>query len=440
MIANWFDYATLLLQGSSVVITAGVLLFGIPVLREQLLSHKLFHPTQLIIIFLFGLLAIYGTHAGKVISVSGNLEPVTWSLQLQNNQAVINFRDMVVVTAGLISGPWVGLIVGSIAGFERYSLGGFTALPCAIMSIISGLLAGLFRHYSSGMVQPHKAAMLGATTILFQMLLILLLAKPFSDALSLVKHTGIPMLITTAIGCYAFQQVMQGLNKIRLQLEIRETEIRAQRAEIRALNAKIEPHFIMNTLNAIKTLIRIDQNKARHYVCLLGDFLHETRNYATQDTITIETELRHVKKYIDFQLLRFPETIDYQVNVNPPNLVEFNLPPRSILTLIENALIHGFKHEQKTKKIHIHIYLKNKKIIISVEDNGIGITNKEISHLGNKPAKSNHKHGGLGLYDLKNTLHKHYANDSDLRINCLTDTKKTIVKIIIPAHINAQEV
>lgn len=437
MIVNWFDYVTLLLQGSSVVITAGVLLFGIPVLREQLLSHKTFHPKQLIIIFLFGLLAIYGTHAGKVISIGGNLEPVVWSLTLQPDQAVINFRDMIVVTAGLISGPWVGLIVGSIAGLERYSLGGFTALPCAIMSIISGLLAGLFRRYSANMIPPYKAAMIGATAIFFQMLLILLLAKPISDAISLVKHTGVPMLITTAIGCYAFQQVMHGLNKIRLQLETRETKIRAQRAEIRALNAKIEPHFIMNTLNSIKTLIRVDQDKARHYVCLLGDFLHETRDYATQDTITIETELKHVQKYIDFQLLRFPTTINYHVHVNPTSLVEFNLPPRSILTLIENSLMHGFKEKKQIKEINIHIYLKNKKLVISVEDNGIGITNKKIKDLGNKPTKSNHEHGGLGLYDLKNTLRKHYGSESNLSLSCLTDTKKTIVKLIIPVHINA---
>jgi two-component system, LytTR family, sensor kinase len=439
MIVNWFDYVMLLLQGSSVAITAGLLLFGIPPLREQLLSYKTFHPKQLLIILLFSLFAIYGTHAGKAISISGNLAPVTWSLNLQSNQAIINFRDMIVVTVGLISGPWAGLMVGSIAGLERYFLGGFTALPCAIMSLSSGLLAGLVRHYSTNMVPPYKAAIIGATVIILQMLLILLLAKPFSDAYLLVQHTGIPMLITTSIGCYAFQQVMRGLDKIHLQLETRETKIRAQRAEIRALNAKIEPHFIMNTLNSIKALIRIDQDKARHYVCLLGDFLHETRDYASQDTITIKTELLHVKKYIDFQLLRFPTTIDFQVHTKPTSLLEFSIPPRSILTLIENSLIHGFKQKKQSKKITIHIFLKDKRLIISVEDNGAGITKQDINKLGNNPINSSHKNGGHGLYDLKNSLRKYYGKESDLSINFFPDRNKTVVKLIFPIHINSIE-
>jgi len=435
MLVTWLDYAMLLLQGGSVVITAGLVLFGIPALREQLLAQNPSLSKQFLVIVLFSLLAIYGTHAGKVISMSGGLESVTWSHQLERNEAVVNFRDMVVVTAGLALGPWTGVLVGSIAGLERYSLGGFTALPCSIMSLVSGLLAGLFRRHARTMVNPYKAAIIGAAVIVMQMSLILLLAKPFSDAYHLVLYTGIPMIITTAVGCYAFQQVIRGLDKVRLQLETRETKIRAQRAEIRALHAQIEPHFLMNTLNAIRALIRIDQDKARYYVSMLGEFLHETRSYATQDTIPVKEELEHVKKYLEFQLLRFSTTIDYHLNIESPDLLEFKVPPRSLLTLIENSLVHGFNAQTKPNTIKISIYIKENKLIISVEDNGVGIKNQSMNVIGNQPVTSKYNKGGKGLYYLKKTLSKYYGAESNLEINALPEKNGTIVQLTIPVDI-----
>jgi len=435
MLVTWLDYAMLLLQGGSVVITAGLVLFGIPALREQLLAQNPSLSKQFLVILLFSLLAIYGTHAGKVISMSGGLESVTWSHQLGLDEAVVNFRDMVVVTAGLALGPWTGVLVGGIAGLERYTLGGFTALPCSIMSLISGLIAGLFQRQARAMVSSHRAAIIGAAVIFLQMGLILLLAKPFSAAYLLVQQTGIPMLITTAVGCYAFQQVIRGLDKVRLQLETRETKIRAQRAEIRALHAQIEPHFLMNTLNAIKALIRIDQDRARYYVSMLGEFLHETRSYATQDTIPVKEELEHVKKYLEFQLLRFSTTIDYQLNIESQDLLEYKVPPRSLLTLIENSLVHGFNAKTKSNTIKIAIYIKEKNLIISVEDNGVGIKNQNMNDIGNQPVTSKYNKGGKGLYYLKKTLSKYYGAASNLEINALPDKNGTIVQLSIPVDI-----
>jgi LytS/YehU family sensor histidine kinase len=439
MFAAWMDYLMLLLQGSSVVITAGLLLFGIPALRQALLSQTPSRPKLLLVIVLFSLLAVYGTHAGKVISMSGGMEAVTWSHEVKPNEAVINFRDMVAVTAGLALGPWVGMIVGGIAGLERYSLGGFTALPCSIMSLVSGLIAGLFSLRAKTLIAPYKAAFIGAGVIVLQMCLILLLAKPFSDALHLVKQTGMPMMITTAVGCYAFQQVMRVLDNVRLQIESKEINIRAQLAEIRALNAQSEPHFLMNILNAIKSLIRIDPNKARHYVTMLGEFLHETRSYASRDTIAIEDELLHVKKYLDFQELRFSTAINYEVNIDEPRFLQYQIPPRSLLTLIENALAHGFSSESKQQSIKVNVFKNNNNLLITVEDNGEGIKQQNIQTLCHKPVSSKHKRGGQGLYNLRNTLIDWYGEMSNLEINNRPDHKGAIAKITLPINARLEE-
>lgn len=432
MFVNWLDYVMFLFQGSSVVITAGLILFGIPVLRDQLLNHNPTFIKYLLVVILFSLLAIYGTHAGKTISMTEGLKSVGLTHKLNNNEAVVNFRDMVVVTAGLALGPWTGLLVGSIAGLERYFFGGFTALSCGLMTLLSGLLSGLVRHYTGKMVTPFKAAGVGAASIVLQMSLILLLSTPFSDAWLLVQHTGIPMLFITITGCYAFQQVMRSLDKVRLQLQARKTKIRAQHAEIRALHAQIEPHFLMNTLNAINALIRIDKDKARYYVTMLGEFLHETQNYATQTTIKIEDELQHIDKYLEFQYLRFSQKIRYQLQIETPVLLNYKIPPRSLLTLIENSLTHGFKDCSQKSTIALHIYTENKKLIIIVEDNGTGVAYKKTQSIGNRPVASSHKKGGYGLYYLKKTLKQYYGDNSDLKIKSLPNKMGTIVLLSIP--------
>jgi len=434
MLTTWLGHAMVLLQGSSVVVMSGLLIFAVPALRRQLLFQQRSISKQATLVMLFALLAIYGTHAGKVVTENKTQETPAWSQQLKQGDAVVNFRDMVVVAAGLAGGPLMGLLVGGIAGLERYSLGGFTALPCAIASVISGLLAGLFRLRARTIVIPYQAAIVAATTVVIQMALILLLAKPFSDSLILVHQIGLPMILTAAIGCYAFQQVLRGLDKVRLELEARKTKIRAQRAEIRALHAQIEPHFLMNVLNAINALIRIEPNKARHYVTLLGDFLQQTRSFAMQDTISIKDELQHAQAYINFQMLRFSTHIDYQVQVDDAMLFKYQVPPRSLLTLIENALLHAFNDNSKRHTIRVKVTKREGQLIISVSDNGVGITQDKILDIGKAPVASNHEGGGLGLYHLKQTLKKLYGANSTLEVSSLAPQGGTTVRLLLPAN------
>ncbi len=190
-------------------------------------------------------MAIYGTHAGMVIDTMGGFKPVPLSEPLNGSEAVINFRELVAVTAGIAGGPWLGASVGAIAGVERYLLGGFTGLSCAIATLLSGLLAGFFRQWLDRRITPLRAAFIAGIVVTLQMLLILILSSPFEDALNLVKLIAIPMLVTDMVGCFVFQQVIEVLDRDRLKSELLQ-------AKIRALQAEIDPHFLGNTLNCIK--------------------------------------------------------------------------------------------------------------------------------------------------------------------------------------------
>lgn len=406
------------------VITLAFVIFRIPCLRDQLFQTGRYGSGRIILIAIFSALAIYGTHAGVVVSNDGKITPVPWLYELSKGEAIINFRDLVVVTAGLAGGPWLGISVGAIAGFERYHLGGFTALSCGLASLLSGVLAGLFRQKLGTRITPVLAAGIAALAVIVQMALILAIAQPFEQAWILVKHIGFPMLLTATVGGYVFQQVIQVLDHDRL-------ELLARRAEIRALHAQIEPHFLMNTLNAIKALIRIDSEKARQYIDKLGGFLQEASTYAKADTITVKEELEHVYKYLDFQRLRFEEPIHYHEMISDAALLKCPVPPRTLHTLVENALVHGYHSTGKPRSITVTLDKCENFLKLVVADEGRGIPPERLARIGKEPVSSTHKDGGHALHQLQQTLQLMWGDNARLEISSQV-TLGTRVTLFLP--------
>ncbi|MEN8218695.1 MAG: LytS/YhcK type 5TM receptor domain-containing protein [Pseudomonadota bacterium] len=418
----WLDQILFMLQGVAVIIMIAFTLFRTPYLYKQLLNENRFGLGWLLLVLLFSVMAIFGTHAGMVIDTMGAFKPVSLSYQLKQGEAVINFRDLVTVTAGLAGGPWLGASVGAIAGVERFYLGGFTGLSCAIATLMSGLLAGFFRQWLDRRITPLRAAFIAGIVVILQMLLILILSSPFEDALNLVKLIGIPMLLTDMVGCFVFQQVIEVLDRDRLKSEL-------QQAKIRALQAEIHPHFLGNTLNSIKVLIRVDPDKAREYVTKLAQFLREIWDYARTDEITLKDELVHVDKYLDFQELRFPNKIQYQKLIKDETLLDCMIPPRSLLSLVENALKHG-KPQNRTFVITVEVRQHGDYSQLIVKDNGVGIPKERLKELGPKPVDSSNG-TGHGLYQIHQTLDLYWADKARFEIDSTVE-QGTTVTLTIP--------
>jgi len=152
---------------------------------------------SLVLILAFGGFSIYGTYSG--IRIFG---------------AIANTRDLGPMIAGLVGGPFIGLGVGLIGGIHRYFLGGFTAIPCTLATIISGILGGLIYKFKKGEFIGIFWAILFAIFIeSFHMFLALLIAKPFTDALQLVKEISLPMIGANAIGIGIFALFVVNLIK-----------------------------------------------------------------------------------------------------------------------------------------------------------------------------------------------------------------------------------
>ena len=121
---------------------------------------------------------------------------------------------MGVEIGGLLGGPYVGIGVGILAGLHRLSLGGATAVSCAVSSVLAGILSGWIGRYFRkryAMPTPRVAALVGLGMESLQMLLILLMAKPFSDAWTLVSIIGIPMILVNGSGTFIFLSIIQSI-------------------------------------------------------------------------------------------------------------------------------------------------------------------------------------------------------------------------------------
>jgi len=148
-----------------------------------------------LLVAMFGLFGILGTYTGNVVFKS-----------------FANLRGMVVITAGLFGGPVVGVGAGLIAGGHRYlmDIGGFSALPCGLATLIEGTVAGLVAHRFPARSLDWRLAFflcLGGETL--HQFLVLTLSQPFPTAVAVVKVIALPMIVFNSIGA-AF--LVQALN------------------------------------------------------------------------------------------------------------------------------------------------------------------------------------------------------------------------------------
>ncbi|NKF52423.1 sensor histidine kinase [Shewanella sp. WXL01] len=133
----------------------------------------------------------------------------------QTTGAIANTRAMGAVLGGLLGGPVTGFFVGLTGGLHRYSLGGFTDVACAISTTLEGLTAGLVHLYlkrndkSELIYHPMQVFLVTFCAEVMQMLIILLVAKPFDQSLALVKEIAPPMLLVNALGAAMFMSMIR---------------------------------------------------------------------------------------------------------------------------------------------------------------------------------------------------------------------------------------
>jgi two-component system sensor histidine kinase LytS len=177
-----------LLQQVCMVVVAVLIALRMGWLRAAVYGARRSVWHALITVCLFTILAVIGTHTGIVVNIDRGAIggwPAALPTRLADNEAVINFRDLFVIAAGLIGGPLCGSIVGVLAGMERYGLGGLSAAACAMSTALTGVGAGVLARLRPQLVINRStiAIAVGTVSVAVQMGFIWQFALPHEDAL-----------------------------------------------------------------------------------------------------------------------------------------------------------------------------------------------------------------------------------------------------------------
>ena len=199
------DMLFLLINEVSVMVTViAVVVSSFDHVKQVVIEKKFTYKNQIIMILLFGAFSIFGNYSGEKLS-SG---------------AIANIRDIGPLVAGLIGGPIIGLGAGLIGGINRYYGGGFTALPCSIATISAGLIGGLvYKYNNKEFVGAYNATIIAALIELYHMGITLVLARPFNQALEVVKIVVIPMTLSNALGVAIFSLIIGSLIKDKKKIK-----------------------------------------------------------------------------------------------------------------------------------------------------------------------------------------------------------------------------
>lgn len=203
-----FELLITMLERLGIIVTIAFILTRFRFFTSLIYHDRLNRRQQYFAIAFFGFFGIIGTYSGMSFNTD-TLQFNRWAADLASDEAIANSRVIGIVIAGLLGGYKVGIGAGLIAGLHRFTLGGFTAFACGLAAIVAGIISGRLQKKKN--INLTTAFMVGAIAETVQMLIILLLAKPFDKAQTLVEIIGIPMILANGLGSALFLMVIKNV-------------------------------------------------------------------------------------------------------------------------------------------------------------------------------------------------------------------------------------
>lgn len=208
-----------------------------------------------------------------------------------------------------------------------------------------------------------------------------------------------------------------------------EAKLMINKAEYKALQAQINPHFLYNTLDTMSSIAEIQEC---HEVSALCQSLSNIFHYCLDmkhPFSTVSKEIVHLKNYIYVMDVRMRGEIRYFFEIDD-KILQDTLPRISIQPLVENAINHGLKNARGEKHVMIRAFQKQNELWIEVEDNGIGIDKKQIGELLTNPKEVNGK-DSIGLWNIHLRMKMLYGENYGLTLES-EEGKGTKVTLKIP--------
>ena len=211
----------------------------------------------------------------------------------------------------------------------------------------------------------------------------------------------VPSVLTTLITYH-----LVWLRMATLQTRARELGELAATAQLAALRAQMNPHFLFNSLNSIAQLIHADPVKAEVCVERLAEIFRYLLNRAEQDFVPLADELQMTNAYLDIERARFDERLRVETAIDPKALRRL-IPNLILQPLVENAVKHGLSRKVGPGTLRIEAGVDGDMLMLVVDDDGLGMSPAVLERVYER---------GVGLRNLRARLERLYGPSHPLEI------------------------
>ena len=205
----------------------------------------------------------------------------------------------------------------------------------------------------------------------------------------------------------------------KADIRVQETSILARDAELKALKAQVNPHFLFNSLNSISALTSVDPAKAREMCILLAEFLRMTLGLGEKSSVPLSEELALLHRYLAIEKVRFGARLRMQEEIQEESR-SIQLPPLLLQPLVENAVTHGIANLPDGGVVRLSGQSHNGRVSLAVENTF-------------DPESAPMRNDGVGLKNVRNRLEARYGKEANMRVSA--EDGKFRVELSFPSHV-----
>lgn len=265
------------------------------------------------------------------------------------------------------------------------------------------------------------------------------IVKPVGKLRSLMKkveegelHLRYPVKSKDEIGELgnSFNNMVQEIDNLIHLVYLEQKEKRE--AELKILQAQIKPHFLYNTLDTIQWMAQDrDADDIVDIVVALTNLFRISLSKG-RELIPLNEEIQHVDSYLIIQMARYEDKLSYGIEL-PEDLSNVHVPKIILQPLVENAIYHGIKAKPGNGHIQIGGYREEQKLVLTVEDNGIGFDPGRLNQI-NEALQQERRGGedrGYGIYNVNERIRLSYGSGYGLKIES-AEGQGTRIEVRLP--------
>ena len=194
--------------------------------------------------------------------------------------------------------------------------------------------------------------------------------------------------------------------------ETYEARLNERKAQLMALQAQINPHFLYNTLECLNWMaIRQNAPDISSLITKLAKYFRLTLNKG-KNIVSIEDELELARIYLTIQNTRFDNVIAFEINMDP-DIIKYHIPKLTLQPVMENAVLHGImKKPEKSGYISIDARVLEEEIVISIKDDGIGMTKTRAEELLSRKQSEHY-----GLFNVQERIKLYFGENYGVTID-----------------------